>query len=74
MNNIIYQIIDFDSELLYNFLCINKYLYNNVLKNITILNLLKNTKILNKELLYFHNIRILNLNKNNNITDDIKQN
>ena len=67
---LICKIIEFDSILLYNFLCINKNLYNNILKNIIILNLIKNTKIHNKELKYIPNIKILNLNKNENITNE----
>ena len=67
---LICKIIEFNSILLYNFLCANKNLNNNIFKNITILNLLKNTKIKNKNLKKFYNIRILNLKYNNNITDD----
>ena len=48
MNNIylICKIINNDSTLLYNFLCVNKNFNKNILNNITILNLLNNTKIL----------------------------
>ena len=53
---LICKIIEFDSTLLYIFLCANKYLNNNILKNIIILNLFKNTKIQNIELNKFHNI------------------
>ena len=71
MNNIyiISKIIDYNSELLYNFLCINKYFNKNILNNITSLYILKiNNNILDSVLKYIPNIRKLNLYFNENIT------
>ena len=81
MDNIylICKIIDNDSKLLYNFLCVNKDFSKNILNNITILSLLNNTKIQDKHLKLIgrycvgtcggQNLKILNLNSNKNITN-----
>ena len=75
---LIAKIIEYDSTLLYNFLCVNSDLNKNILNNITILNLFKNTKIqdIHLKLIGCYNInrianlKILNLINNNNITDE----
>jgi len=48
--NLIGNIIDFDSSILYDFLCINKYINNELLKNITFLCLPNNNKLIDENL------------------------
>jgi hypothetical protein len=71
MNNInlISKIIDYNSTLLYNFLCVNKDFNKNILNNITSLHLLKYNKI-NLKLNLIENLKILILDNINNITDN----
>lgn len=83
--NLIAYIIDFDSTIsfrnsrtcftsctiLYNYLCVSKYYLNNeLLKNLSILNLPNNTKIKNNHLKFLNNLKILILPKNINISDE----
>ena len=72
MDNIhlIAQIVDFDSTILYNMLCVSKYIKNELLNNITVLSLKNNTKIEDCHLKLIKELRILNLNSNINITDE----
>jgi hypothetical protein len=83
MDNIhlIAKIIDFDSIILYNMLCTNKYINNELLNKITnnglkyipnihTLNLRNNKNITDYDLKYIKNIYTLNLYWNENITDN----
>ena len=68
--NLIAKIVDFDLTILYNMLCVSKYIKNELLKNITVLSLPNNTKIEDCHLKYIPNIHTLDLSKNQNITDE----
>ncbi len=60
MNNIqlIAKIVDYDSAILYNFLCVDKNINNELLDNITVLCLLNNTKIEDDNLKLFERLVI----------------
>ena len=65
--NLISKIIDFNSSILYDFLCVNKYISNELLKNITFLCLPNNNKLVDenyikiKDFYIMYSIKHLNL-------------
>ena len=68
--NLIANIIDFDSTILYNFLCVNKYTSIELLNNITFLCLPNNNELIDDNLKLLKRLKVLILDNNDNISNN----